>query len=152
MKALLTNYRQSPRKVRLLADLVRGKQVDKAVHDLEFSHKRAAAPFVKLIKSAVANARHNSNIESAGLIVKEVQVNKGIVMKRMMPRAMGRGARINKRTSHLTVVLAEEAPKTKKGNKTKAGTTRRSKDAKTTGDSAALAPASTTTAPSATTN
>ncbi len=113
MKAFLKNYRQSPRKVRLVADLVKGKKIDEAMLELDFLVKRASLPILKLIKSAVANAKV-LGMDEANLIVKDLRVDKGIVMKRMMPRAMGRGARINKRTSHVTVILAEKVEKVKK--------------------------------------
>lgn len=112
MKAFLKNYRQSPRKVRLVASLIRGKSVTDAENELNFLVKRAAEPFQKLMASAVANAKQNHGIDKDNLIVSEVTVDKGIVMKRMMPRAMGRGARINKRTSHLYIVLAERGADT----------------------------------------
>ncbi|KKR79608.1 MAG: 50S ribosomal protein L22 [Candidatus Nomurabacteria bacterium GW2011_GWA2_40_9] len=110
MKAFLKNYRQSPRKVRLVADLVKGKSIDEAVVALDFLAKRAGMPIKKLIESAVANAKQ-TGAERENLFIKEICVDKGIVMKRMMPRAMGRGARINKRTSHVTLVLGEQAVK-----------------------------------------
>jgi large subunit ribosomal protein L22 len=113
MKASLKNYRQSPRKVRLVGELVKGKSVDQAVVALNFLTKRAGEPIKKLILSALANAK-TTGVEQADLFVKEIRVDKGIVMKRMMPRAMGRGARINKRTSHVTVELAERAKKAPK--------------------------------------
>ncbi len=104
MKALLKNYRQSPRKVRLIADLVRGKSVSKALDTLKFVNKRASLPFMKLIRSAEANAKsQGANVDA--LIVKSVAVNKGTVLKRFMPRARGSAARINKRNSHITVEL-----------------------------------------------
>ena len=110
MKAFLKNYRQSPRKVRLVADLVKGKNVDQAIVSLDFLAKRAGLPIKKLLLSAVANAKQ-IGAEKENLFIKELRVDKGIVMKRMMPRAMGRGARINKRTSHITLVLAEKIAK-----------------------------------------
>ena len=104
MKAFLKNYRQSPRKVRLLADLVRGKKVADALETLKFVDKRAAGPFAKLIDSAVANAKlEGKTIEQ--LFVKKVAVDKGMVYKRFMPRARGSASRINKRNSHITVEL-----------------------------------------------
>lgn len=104
MKAFLKNYRQSPRKVRLLADLVRGKSVAEALTTLQFVDKRAAEPFAKLIKSAVANAKdQEKNVEN--LFVKTVTVDKGIVLKRFTPRARGSASRINKRNSHISVEL-----------------------------------------------
>lgn len=113
MKAFLKNYRQSPRKVRLVADLVKGKKLDEALAELDFLVKRAGRPIQTLIKSAAANAK-NLGMDVDTLFIKSLTVDKGIVMKRMMPRAMGRGARINKRTSHVTVVLAEKVAKVKK--------------------------------------
>lgn len=110
MKAFLKNYRQSPRKVRLIADLMKGKKVEKAVALLEVLPKRAATPIKKLILQAVANAT-SAGVEKTNLFIKEFRVDKGIVLKRMMPRAMGRGASINKRSSHLTLVLGEEERK-----------------------------------------
>jgi large subunit ribosomal protein L22 len=108
MKSYLKNYRQSPRKVRLAADLIRGKKVSRAIQDLTFATKRSSDPLIKLIKSAVANAKNNHNANEDNLIIKEIQVNKGIVLKRIMPRARGSASRINKRTSHISVVLEEK--------------------------------------------
>lgn len=107
MKAILKNYRQSPRKVRLIADLVRGKSVKDALATLQFVEKRAAEPFAKVIKSAAANAKHaGKNIDS--LKITKVTVDKGVVYKRFMPRARGSASRINKRNSHITVELGEK--------------------------------------------
>src|SRR3989338_1427502 len=108
MRAFLKNYRQSPRKVRLVAGLVKGKNVSDAVAELDFLAKRAGGPIKKLLLSAVANAK-NQGVEVENLFIKEVRVDKGIVMKRMMPAAMGSAHRINKRTSHVEVILAEIA-------------------------------------------
>lgn len=104
MKAVLKNYRQSPRKVRLLADLVRGKKVNEALAALKFVDKRAAGPFAKVINSAVANAA-GSGKNPATLIIKKVAVDKGTVSKRFMPRARGSASPINRRSSHITVEL-----------------------------------------------
>lgn len=110
MKAFLKNYRQSPRKVRLVADLLKGKKVDDAMVELDFLVKRASIPLKKLLMSAVANAKATgANVED--LFIKEFRVDKGLVMKRFMPRAMGRASRINKRTSHVILVLGEKAKK-----------------------------------------
>jgi large subunit ribosomal protein L22 len=119
MKAFLKNYRQSPRKVRLVAGLIKGKDVNLAIAELDFLAKRAGLPIKKLLMSAVANAKQ-MGIEKENLIIKELRVDKGIVMKRMMPAAMGTGHRINKRTSHITLALAEKVAGTKKGKKEKA--------------------------------
>ena len=105
MKAFLKNYRQQPRKVRLLADLVRGKKLDEALSTLAFTNKRASAPFVKLIESARANAVHGG-ADVSRLVVKSVEVNKGVTMKRSMPRARGSASPINKRSSHIAIELA----------------------------------------------
>lgn len=107
MKAILKNYRQSPRKVRLLADLVRGKSAADALTTLRFVDKRAAGPFTKVIESAVANAKQQgADIEK--LFVKSVQVNKAATLKRFMPRARGSASRINKRNSHISVELGQK--------------------------------------------
>lgn len=107
MKAFLKNYRQSPRKVRLIADLVRGKQVSKALQMLTFVNKRAALPVTKLIESAVANARiQGTPVET--LVIRKIAVDKGTVAKRFMPRARGAAARINKRSSHITLELGKK--------------------------------------------
>lgn len=104
MKAVLKNYRQSPRKVRLLADLVRGKKVTDALTTLKFVDKRAAGPFAKVIESAKANAvQAGKNPDT--LIIKKVSVDKGVVYKRFMPRARGSASPINRRNSHITVEL-----------------------------------------------
>ena len=113
MRAFLKNYRQSPRKVRLVADLVRGKKVNDAVRELDFLAKRASAPIKKLLLSAVANAKQKGT-EAENLFIKELRVDKGMVMKRLMPRAMGSASRINKRMSHLTLVLGEREVKSEK--------------------------------------
>jgi large subunit ribosomal protein L22 len=107
MKAFLKNYRQAPRKVRLVAGLIRGKSVQDAIAELDFLAKRAGEPMKKLLMSAVANAKQ-TGAEVENLFIKELRVDKGIVMKRMMPAAMGTGHRINKRTSHINILLAEK--------------------------------------------
>ena len=103
MKATLTNYRQAPRKVRLVANLIKGKPVTKALEQLMFLPKRAAAPITVLLRSAIANAKQTTGVQESALFVKDVRVDAGVVLKRMMPRARGSGARILKRSS--TVVL-----------------------------------------------
>ncbi|MDZ7726649.1 MAG: 50S ribosomal protein L22 [Candidatus Campbellbacteria bacterium] len=108
MKANLKNYRQSPRKVRLLADLIRGKRADEAQRTLEFTPKRASQTLNKLIDSAVANARHNDNKKPEDLYVSEVRVDEGFTLKRFRPRARGRATRLRKRTSHIYLTLDEK--------------------------------------------
>jgi large subunit ribosomal protein L22 len=110
VSATLSNYRQAPRKVRLAADLIRGKSATRALDILAFTTKRASNPIKKLLESAVANAK-NQNIAIEGLMVKEVRVDAGVVLKRMMPRARGRGAQILKRTSRVIITLSDEAAK-----------------------------------------
>jgi large subunit ribosomal protein L22 len=107
--AQLKNYRQAPRKVRLVADLVRGKSAARALMLLDTLPKRASLPMAKLIRSAVANA----GAPASELYVSKIAVDGGVVLKRMMPRARGRGAQILKRTSHVVVELSKKAPKTK---------------------------------------
>lgn len=110
MKAYLNNYRQSPRKVRLVANLVKGKSVARALAELQFLPKRAALPIEKLLASAVANAK-NTGSDEKNLIVLNVTVDKGLTLKRMMPRARGSASRINKRSSHIMLTLAEKDAK-----------------------------------------
>jgi len=105
--ATLTNYRQSPRKVRLLADLIRGKSVSRAILELEHAGKRGGTPLTKLILSAVANAKQEGK-KAEHLVVSDIRVDKGIVMKRMMPRARGSAFQILKRSSHIVVTLSEK--------------------------------------------
>lgn len=107
MKAVLKNYRQSPRKVRLLADLVRGKKVEKALAVLAFTNKRASEPFAKVLRSALANAVAAGK-DAGTLVVSRVAVDKGVVQKRFMPRARGSASPINRRSSHIVVELGEK--------------------------------------------
>ncbi|MBI2627683.1 50S ribosomal protein L22 [Candidatus Nomurabacteria bacterium] len=116
MKAFLKNYRQAPRKIRLVAGLIKGKNVSEAIAELEFLPKRAGLPIKKLLLSAVSNAKQMGT-EMENLFIKELRVDKGITMKRMMPAAMGTGHRINKRTSHLNLLLAERVVAVKKSKK-----------------------------------
>ncbi len=113
MKAFLKNYRQSPRKVRLVADLVKGKSVKEAINSLVFLDKRAALPIKKLIQAAASNAKSSSGLSAENLHVKELRVDKGVTLKRFMPRAMGSASRINKRSSNLSIILSETAAKHK---------------------------------------
>ncbi len=116
MKAFLKNYRQSPRKVALVAELIKGKRVAEALILLENLPKRASLPIKKLLLSAVANAK-TKEVSEENLFVENITVDKGIVLKRIMPRARGSASRINKRTSHVTLVLAEKEVKAKKVKK-----------------------------------
>ncbi|MGH8293108.1 MAG: 50S ribosomal protein L22, partial [Gammaproteobacteria bacterium] len=100
--------RISPQKARLVADQIRGKQVGQALRELEFSPKKAAVLLKKILESAIANAEHNNGADIDELKVATVCVDEGPHMKRWMPRAKGRGAQILKRTSHITVTVADE--------------------------------------------
>ncbi len=99
--------RISPQKARLVADLIRGKSVDQALEILTFSNKKAAVMVKKVLESAIANAEHNEGADIDDLNVAKIFVDEGPVMKRIMPRAKGRADRILKRSSHITVVVAD---------------------------------------------
>jgi large subunit ribosomal protein L22 len=114
MKAFLKNYRQSPRKVRLVANLIKGRNVNEAATRLDFLAKRAGTPLKKLLLSAVANAKQ-TGVEAENLFIKKLQVDKGVTMKRIRPAAMGSAHRINKRASNITLVLGENVKIEKKG-------------------------------------
>lgn len=106
MKAKLRYLRISARKTRLVVDLVRGKHVEDAINILSFTPRAASEPVRKLIESAIANAEAK-DADVDVLFVKEITVDEGPTLRRFRPRAMGRATRINKRTSHVTCVLAE---------------------------------------------
>lgn len=107
--AELRYHRIAPRKIRLVADLVRGKMVKEAISQLRFSKKKGAALITKLLKSAVSNAKNNFKIkEEDHLYIKRIFIDEGPTLKRYQPRARGRSAMIRKRTSHLTVILEEK--------------------------------------------
>lgn len=110
-KAKLRFLRMSPRKVRLVADLVRGMNVDQAIGQLRFSPKLAARPVRKLIESAAANATQNHEMDRSLLFVQEIRVNDGPTLKRFRPRAHGRAGAIRKRSSHVYVTLAQREGK-----------------------------------------
>ena len=105
-KAILKDYRQSPRKLRLVANLIKGKKVAEALANLEFLGKRASLPVKKLIKSAISNAKE-LNLNYQDLFVKEIKVDEGKILYRRRYRARGRTMPIRKRTSHVSLVLAE---------------------------------------------
>jgi large subunit ribosomal protein L22 len=116
--AELKNYRQSPKKVRMVADIIRGKKIVEALDMLTFIDKRSALPIQKLLKSAVANASHNHGLNNIDeLFIKEIRVDDGITFHRMMPRARGSGAPIKKRSSHVKVVLDIKTSSVKKAEK-----------------------------------
>ncbi len=108
--AQLKNLRQSPRKVRLVVGVVKGKGVLKALQQLEFIIRRPAQPISKLIRSAIANAENNFNMVASNLYIKEFYVDEGVKLKRFQPKAMGAVGEIQKKTSHIHLVLAEKVP------------------------------------------
>ncbi len=108
-KAVARMLRVSPQKLNLLAQLIRGKKVDRALADLEFSRKRIAFDVKKTLESAIANAENNHSLDVDDLVVAEAYVGKALVMKRFSARARGRSGRIEKPFSHLTIVLREVA-------------------------------------------
>ena len=112
VSARLKGYRISAQKARLVADQVRGKQVEEALNILALSDKKFARPLEKLVRSAVANAEQKNDTASAGididnLVIAQIMVDEGTGMWRIRPRAQGRASWIQKRSSHITVVLAE---------------------------------------------
>ena len=107
-KARARFIRISPQKARLVADTIRGKNVDEAITSLRFMPKKGARVLRKVVESAVANASQNEAIDVDTLYVKTIFVDGGPMLKRIRPRAMGRASRILKRTSHITVVLDEQ--------------------------------------------
>lgn len=108
MKALLTNYHQSPRKVRLVADMIRGKSVPQARALLSFGEQKSSSALLKLLNSAVSNAK-SSGVTPEDLFVKTITVNKGMVLKRMKPMARGRGAMFGRAMSIVALELGSTA-------------------------------------------
>ncbi|MEW6275410.1 MAG: 50S ribosomal protein L22 [Bacillota bacterium] len=106
-KAVAKYVRISPRKVRQVVDLVRGKSVDEALAILKFTPKRASGPVAKVIRSAAANAEHNYDMNRDNLYIAAAYVDQGPTWKRYQPRAYGRANIIRKRTSHITIVVQE---------------------------------------------
>jgi large subunit ribosomal protein L22 len=102
-KAVIRHVRMSPRKMRIVADLVRGKRVDDAMNLLRLMPKKAAVVIRKLLVSAVANAEHQGEQDVDALEVKKCSIDNGPILKRWMPRAMGRANRVQHRTSHVTI-------------------------------------------------
>ncbi len=112
VRATLQNFRVGPRKARLIADQIRGRGVEEALNILVLSPKRFARPLHKLVRSAVANAENRNNTRRAGidvdnLVVQSITVDEGPSIWRIRPRAQGRASWIQKRSSHITIVLAE---------------------------------------------
>ena len=107
-KAILKYARISPRKVSIVLDLIRGKDVEVAMGILKNTHKSASEYLIKLLKSAIANAENNNGMNVENLYVAECYADQGPTMKRVKPRAQGRAYRIEKRMSHITIVLDEK--------------------------------------------
>ena len=125
MKARLKNYRQSPRKVRLVANLIRGKSISRALTVLSFLEKKSAVPIKKLIESALSNAE-NQGVKKNGLVISDVQVDAGFSFIGYRARARGRAAPIRRRSSHINITLKEESDVSleKSGRKTEKTLTR----------------------------
>ncbi|WP_067842464.1 50S ribosomal protein L22 [Amphibacillus sediminis] len=107
-KAVAKTVRIAPRKVRLVIDLIRGKDVGEAIAILKNTQRGASPVVEKVLNSAIANAEHNYEMDVDNLYVSEAYVNEGVTLKRFRPRAQGRASQINKRTSHITVVVSEK--------------------------------------------
>ncbi|MCJ7788306.1 MAG: 50S ribosomal protein L22 [Methyloceanibacter sp.] len=106
-KAVTRNIRVSPQKLNLLAQLIRGKKVDRALADLTFSRKRVAKDVKKTLQSAIANAENNHSLDVDTLVVSEAYVGKNLVLKRIRPRARGRAGRIDKPFAQMTVIVRQ---------------------------------------------
>lgn len=117
VKASLKHLRMSPRKIRLVIDVIRKMPVDTALDQLRFMNKLAAEPVAKLIKSAIANATSVYDLERSNLYIKEIRSDEGVMLKRWMPRAQGRATSIRKRGCHLNLILSEIKDSGKKEKK-----------------------------------
>ncbi|HIW13655.1 MAG TPA: 50S ribosomal protein L22 [Candidatus Salinicoccus stercoripullorum] len=106
-KAVAKTVRIAPRKARMVLDLIRGKEVGEAIAILNLTNKRTSPVVEKVLKSAVANAEHNYDMDIDSLVVSEAYADEGPTLKRFRPRAQGRATKINKRTSHITIVVSE---------------------------------------------
>ena len=116
--AKLRNYPTSPRKMRLLADLIRGKKVDMVLAELEHNPKHPAVPLRKLVLNAINNWKQaNEDGDEAGLIIKTIFVDEGRTLKRMRPAPQGRGYRVRKRSNHVTIIVDEKTATAKKAKK-----------------------------------
>jgi large subunit ribosomal protein L22 len=104
-RAVLRKFRESPRKVRMVANMIRGRSVDDALSILRLQQRKAAHMLSKVLGSAIANATENEKADAEKLVVKSVQIDGGPVEKRWMARSMGRANRIIRRTSHVTIVV-----------------------------------------------
>jgi len=114
VKSKTNNLRLAPRKVRAVVNLIRGKGVNEALDQLEFLVRRPSSSVIKLVKSAIANAENNFHLVRENLFIKEIKVDEGVKLKRFMPRGFGRASTIQKKTSHITLVLGERVAGLKK--------------------------------------
>lgn len=122
IKAELNYLHIAPRKVRLVTDLVKSMSVERARLELAHLPKRSSGPLLKLLQSAVANAKHNFHVDEKGLYLKKITVNPGPVLKRFEPRAFGRAAPIRRRASHISLILeAKEAKAPARGRSRREG-------------------------------
>ena len=117
IKAVNKNVRSGSRKANLILNLIKGKKVDVAIRDLEFTRKKVAEDIKKTVKSAIANAENNYQYDIDNLYVKEAYIGKSIVMKRFRPRAKGRASPIKKPFTRVTIILEEKKTKLKKESK-----------------------------------
>ncbi|SHE81229.1 large subunit ribosomal protein L22 [Desulforamulus putei DSM 12395] len=107
-RAVAKFIRVSPRKARMVVDLIRGKKLNEALAILRYTPNKAAAAVTKVVKSAAANAEHNYDMDKDELVISKIYVDQGPSLKRVMPRAMGRADIIKRRTSHITVVVSDK--------------------------------------------
>jgi large subunit ribosomal protein L22 len=112
--AKLNYLRIAPRKMRLLVDLIRGEKIEKAITLLDFSIKKGSKPLKKVLEQAVANAENNFQLEKPSLYISKITIDEGPKLKRWRARARGRAARIEKKTSHITLILSEVKERKKK--------------------------------------
>ncbi len=108
VQAKLRHFRMAPRKARLVTDMIKGMDVERAINTLQVTGKKIAPVIRKLVESAVANADQRGDMDVDALYISRAYVDEGPTMRRFQPRAMGRATRINKRTSHITVILDDE--------------------------------------------
>jgi large subunit ribosomal protein L22 len=118
VKAKARFIHMSPKKVRLVLDVIKGMNVEEAKNQLKFIPKQACQPILKLLNSAIANAKENYNLEKENLYIKEIRADQGPTLKRWMPRARGQAMPIRKRSSHISIVL-DQGEKSKKIEKKK---------------------------------
>ena len=104
-RAFLKGFRESPRRVRMVAEMIRGKKAEDALAILAFQPRKAAKMLTKVLNSAIANATENDELDADQLVVTKVEIDGGPIQKRWLPRSMGRANRLNRRTSHVTVTV-----------------------------------------------